>query len=270
MFGVALDLKMSNFKVLFKAPQNLLAGLISQFLVLPALTLTLVLIVEPPASMALGMLLVAACPGGNVSNFFSMMSRGNIALSVSMTTISSLAAVVMTPLNFTFWSGMYPPAAALLQEVNLDTTGIVLTILLVLLIPLLLGMLFNHYRPQLAERYKKPMRQASVGIFSIFVIVAFSSNYEHFILYISEVAGVVFLHNATAISAGFFLAFMVRLPREDQKTISIETGIQNSGLALVLIFDFFNGLGGMAIIAAWWGIWHLISGMIMSYYWSQR
>lgn len=270
MFGVALELKVGSFKEIIKSPINLITGLVSQFLLLPAVTYGLVLLLEPSPSIALGMILVASCPGGNVSNFFSMLAKGNIALSVSMTTVSSLSAVILTPLNFTFWGNLYGPSSSLLQKVDLNVTQMVLTILFVLVIPLIIGMVVNEFYPVQSAKYKKPIRQLSIALFAIFILAGFAANYQNFLQYITQVTGIVFFHNAIAVIAGFGLASLARLPLQDRRTISIETGIQNSGLALVLIFDFFNGLGGMAFIAAWWSVWHLISGIALSSYWSRR
>lgn len=270
MFGVALDLKIRDFQLLIKSPVNVVTGLICQLLLLPAATLGLILLINPGPGIALGMMLVASCPGGNVSNFFSAMAKGNIALSVSMTAITSLGAVVITPLNFAFWSQMHGPSQKLITAVNLDINSIILTILLVLVVPMAAGLMVNERYPRFSERYRGIIRKISIAIFSLFIIGALAANYRQFLEHILDIAGIVFLHNGAALLIGFTIALLIGLPKSDRKTISIETGIQNSGLALVLIFDFFHGLGGMAIIAAWWGVWHLISGMLLSYYWSTK
>ncbi|MEX0274562.1 MAG: bile acid:sodium symporter family protein, partial [Flavobacteriaceae bacterium] len=120
MFGIALELSFSDFKRVISNPKPVLVGVLSQFMVLPALTYCLVVLIEPMPSMALGMFMVAACPGGNVSNFISHLAGGNTALSVSLTAMATILAVVMTPFNLQFWGGMYPPSADILQSVSIS------------------------------------------------------------------------------------------------------------------------------------------------------
>ncbi|GAB4417527.1 MAG: bile acid:sodium symporter family protein [Bacteroidia bacterium] len=272
MFGVALSLHVSDFRRVVQAPRAPLAGLLSQLVLLPALTLGLVWLLRPCPSMALGMLLVAACPGGNVSNFISLMARGNVALSVSLTAITTLGAIVMTPINFAFWSSLYPSAAELLSRIRLDPWGVFEKVLLILALPLLLGMWVRHRFPALADRIEKPMQRISMVIFLGYVVAALTSNYDFFLRYVQYVFLIVLLHNALAFGGGYVWGRLWRLPEADSRTLAIETGIQNSGLALVVIFDktLFNGLGGMAMIAALWGIWHILAGMSLAYFWSRR
>lgn len=270
MFGVAIELKTDDFKLLFKHPKAIFTGLISQFILLPAITFLLVWIIEPTAGIALGMILVAACPGGNVSNFFSILSKGNVALSVSITAIASSLAVILTPLNFTFWASMYEPTNKLMKSVSLDVYGIVITIIFVLLVPLIIGMWVNHTNPTFTEKYSSIIRKISILIFSAFVVIGLASNFDYFVNYIHIILLFVLVHNALAFVTGYTTGLLVGLPEKDKRSVAIETGIQNSGLALVLIFDFFNGLGSMAIVAAWWGIWHLIAGFTLSWYWSKK
>ena len=270
MFGVALDLKISDFKRLIEAPRASVVGLTSQFILLPFVTFLLVWVIQPQPSIALGMMLVAACPGGNISNFLTHLSKGNTALSVSLTAIGTVLAIVMTPFNLKLWAGFYPPTAQLLKEVQLDALDVFKAILLLAGLPLTVGMIFAHYFTELAARVSKGVKPASVLIFLAFVVIAFADNVDHFLSYIHLVAFIVFVHNAAALLTGYWAARLAGLAPADQKTIAIETGIQNSGLGLLLIFSFFNGLGGMAIVAAWWGIWHIVSGLMIANYWSRR
>ncbi|WP_288372527.1 bile acid:sodium symporter family protein [uncultured Algoriphagus sp.] len=264
MYGVALDLRVEDFKYLIKNPKAFFLGVFAQFLLLPALTLLLIYVMRPPASVSLGMFLVASCPGGNVSNFLSNLAKGNTALSVSLTGFSTIGSIFLTPINFALWAGFYGPTRELLREISLDISEVFLTVSLILGIPLVLGILTRNFYPQLADRAKKILQPLSILIFAAFVVVAFMGNLDIFLEYISVIFLWVLTHNAVALSAGFFTGFFGKLPFPDIKTLSIETGIQNSGLGLVLIFTYFNGLGGMAIITALWGIWHLISGMALA------
>ena len=269
MFGVALDLSPSDFKRLWKHPKSSLLGIFSQFFLLPALTFLLVLLLQPHPSIALGMILVAACPGGNISNFMTHLAKGNAALSVSLTAFATVVAIFMTPFNLQFWGNLYPPTAAILKTVSINPWDIFQTIALILGIPLILGMWFKSIRPRIAKKMTKWLKPLSILIFVGFVAVAFSMNLDIFLKVIHLVIFLVLIHNGLALSTGYTLATLFSLSREDRKTLTIETGIQNSGLGLLLIFTFFDGLGGMSIIAAWWGIWHIISGLGLGWLWSK-
>lgn len=268
MFGVALELTAQDFRNLVKNPKSTLVGVFSQFILLPALTFLMVILFEPQPSMALGMMMVAACPGGNISNFFSLLARGNAALSVSMTAIATLLAIVMTPFNFTFWAGLYGPTNAILREVSLDLFEVFKIIVLILGIPLVSGMILRHIKEEMADKISPLIKGFGVIFFGGFVVVVFSLNYDNFLNYVHLVVLLVFLHNSVALSSGYGIAKLFGLKPKDRRSISIETGIQNSGLGLLLIFNFFDGLGGMALITAWWGIWHIIAGLSLGWYWS--
>ncbi|PWI30153.1 symporter [Flavobacteriaceae bacterium LYZ1037] len=268
MFGVALGIKTDDFKRLFKQPKLVLIGVLLQFILLPLLTFLLILIIKPQPSIALGMMMVAACPGGNISNFMTHLANGNSALSVSLTAFATFIAVFMTPFNFQFYGYLYEPTSLLLKEVQLDPFELLKLVILILGIPLILGMIFRAKNEKLAILISKRLKPLSIIVFVLIVILAFSKNIDVFNAYSHHVIGIGILHNFLAILLGFTVARAFNLSLENQKTLAIETGIQNSGLGLLLIFTFFNGLGGMAILAAFWGIWHIISGLVISYYWS--
>jgi BASS family bile acid:Na+ symporter len=270
MFGVALDLKWEDFRYLAKNPKGFFLGVFSQFLLLPFLTWVLVWMLSPPPSVALGMILVAACPGGNVSNFLTAWSKGNIALSVSLTAFSTVAAIVLTPLNFSFWASNYAPTAGLLREIELDILDMFVTVGLILGIPLVLGIVVRQRFGLWADKISKILKPLSIVIFAAFIVVAFLGNFDLFLNYVGLIFLWVLMHNFFALSAGFITGKVSKLPLSDVKTLTIETGIQNSGLGLVLIFTYFDGLGGMALLTAWWGIWHLISGMIIASVWNRK
>ncbi|MEW9921811.1 bile acid:sodium symporter family protein [Marimonas sp. MJW-29] len=261
MFSIALELKPEDFKRLLKTPKALMTGLFSQFILLPLLTFLLVLATRPQPSIALGLILVAACPGGNISNFITHRARGNAALSVSLTAFSTVAAILLTPANIAFWGNLYPPTREILQRTAIDPLSVAITVGLLLVLPLCLGMMLNARRPDLAGRLRTPMQYLSMGIFIAFVVLALAANWSLFLQYAHVVAALVLMHNALALGGGYAVASLARLPTVDRRAITIETGIQNSGLGLILIFGFFNGLGGMAVVAAFWGMWHIISGI---------
>ena len=270
MLGVALQLRIDDFKRVFSAPKSVLIGFVSQFIALPFLTFLLVCIFQPMPSVAMGMMIVAACPGGNISNFMTSLANGNTALSVCMTAIASVCAVIMTPLNISLWGGLYPPTALILNEVSLDFVEMLKIVGMILLIPLVLGMLIRMYRPKIADFLHPFTHYGSMLIFGAIVVFAFKANMDLFLQYIHLVILIVLAHNALGIITGFSLARLFKLPSADQKTLAIETGIQNSGLGLGLIFAFFDGMGGMAIVAGWWGIWHIISGLSLAYFFKKR
>lgn len=270
MFGVALDLRLDNFRAVFRRPKAPIVGLGSQLILLPLLTLGLIFFFSPPTSMALGMLLVASCPGGNVSNFAVHLAGANAALSVVMTTITTLAAVVITPLYFTFLAPYVPGGADFQQTIYVDPLDMISTIIQLILIPLLLGMLLHYRFPRFTAAIKKTVRRTSILIFLGVIVVAIYGNWNNIVNYLHLVFLLVLTHNALALFTGYSFARLNRLSPYDARAISIETGIQNSGLGLILIFNFFNGLGGMAMIAAWWGVWHLISAFTLASWWGMR
>lgn len=267
MFGIALEISSKDFKRLLKTPKPVLTGVFCQFLLLPAITFVLVWIVEPLPSVALGMFMVAACPGGNVSNFFTHLSKGNAALSVTLTAIATLLAIFMTPLNLSFWGGLYDPTASILREVSISPFQMVKLVALLLGIPLILGMLVNHYWPKAANKMAKGFKIGSLLFFVALVFLALYQNIDVFLKYVLYVFWLVLLHNLVALLTGFSVAKFLGLSRENVRCITIETGIQNSGLGLLLIFTFFEGLGGMALLTAFWGIWHLVSGLALGAVW---
>ena len=270
MLGVALNLKITDFKRILISPKAPAIGLGLQFILLPAFTFLLTLIIRPTPSIALGMILIAACPGGNLSNIMTYLARGNTAVSISMTAVSSVAAIFMTPLNLSIWGNLNPHTAPLLKAVSLNPINVFQIVFIILGIPLVIGMTLAHFFPKLAVKIQKPFRVFSFLAFIAVVLVALKANWQIFPQVIGLVIYAVFLHNALALSLGYWAGRLARLPMADVRAVSIEVGIQNSALGLILIFNFFAGLGGMAIVAAWWGIWHIISGLSVATYWSLK
>ncbi|MDX1496160.1 MAG: bile acid:sodium symporter family protein [Salinisphaeraceae bacterium] len=270
MFGVALDLKVADFKRVLRQPKAPLIGLASQFFIMPAFACLILMILQPHPSLALGIILVAACPGGNVSNFFTSLGRGNAALSVSMSAISTMCSIVMTPFNFLFWGGINPQTADLVRNISVSPADILGTVVTILVVPTILGMAVGQWRPGLAARLLKPMRYLSILVMVGFVVLAFAANWQNFLQHIGLAFWIVFIVNGAALLLGFNLGRLTGLQRDDCKAVAFETGIQNTAFGLILIFNFFGGLGGMALIAAWWGVWHLITGLSLSLFWSSQ
>lgn len=279
MFGVALDIKPRTFVDLFKNPRSFLIGVVCQILLLPALTFLLTITFKNWISpmMALGMILVAACPGGNISNFITSLSRGNTELSVSLTAFNTAACIFTTPLNFSLWGKMYLNFAEkrmLLPELEIPFWEIFKTIVILLGIPLVLGMLCQQYLPKIAKALKKPMQYLSVAFFILMVVLTFGNNIDAFTKCIKYIFLIVFVHNLLALGIGFGSGTLMKVPYKDRRTITIETGIQNSGLGLVLLFNpaifdpvIWANNGGMVVITAWWGVWHIVSGLTLAYSW---
>lgn len=264
MFSIAIDLRPRDFEALAKSPKPVLVGLGSQFIVLPVLTFLMVILLQPQASVALGLILVAACPGGNISNFITHRAGGNSALSVTMTAFATVGAILLTPVNIAFWGSLYEPSAEILRSTSIDPVQVAVTVGLMLVLPLVLGVFLNTKRPELTARIRGPLQWISMGIFVAFIVLALAANWAQFLSYAGIIAVLVILHNALAFGGGYVTATLAGLSPYDRRAVTIETGIQNSGLGLVLIFGFFGGLGGMAVVAAFWGIWHAISGIALA------
>lgn len=276
MFGVALGIRPAMFMDVLKKPKSVILGICCQLILLPALTFALAVAMKDWISpmMSLGMILVASCPGGNISNFMSSLSKANTELSVSLTAFSTAAAMFTTPANFALWGGWYLRFAtrisAELPELHIEFWEVFKTVVILLGIPLILGILCSHYFPRISEKLKKPLQYISILFFIIMVVMAFSQNIDAFMKCIRYIFLVVFIHNLLALMTGYGIGMIFRAPVADRRTLTIETGIQNSGLGLVLllgtnIFAGFPPHGGMLVITAWWGIWHIVSGLTVAY-----
>ncbi len=280
MFGIALELKPEDFKKLLKNPKPAFVGILSQFLLMPLLTFCLALslgdVITPTIGM--GMILVAACPGGNISNFISSLAKGNVALSVSLTAFSSIGGLLLTPLNFTFWGNLYMrfytgADSALVRSLQIDAVDVLQTIVIILGLPLVIGIFVNRKFPKFTLAVVVWIKRFSIIAFIGLIVAIFASNIDLFMKYIQYIFLIVLVHNALALTMGYFTGRAFKLSKNDSKTIAIETGIQNSGLALALLFNPMifpqdMAIGGMAFIAAWWGVWHIVSGLTLAGFWS--
>lgn len=267
MFGVALDLQWSDISRAFRNPKPTILGLISQFVLMPALTFVVAYFWNPLPGLALGMFLVAACPGGSISNFMSSMAKADLGLSVTLTAISTFLCVFFTPFNFEFWSGLYPHTADLLKTVSLDVKELFSTVFFFLILPVFVGMFVRARFPVKTNKVMKPIRWLSMGIFIVFVVAAFAKNKDNFLEYAHLVLALVVVHNLLAFLLGYSFGKIGRLSEPASRSLAIETGIQNSGLGLVICFNFFPEIGEMALLCASWGIWHIISGLTLSSIW---
>jgi BASS family bile acid:Na+ symporter len=282
MFGVALGIRFDEFKDIIKNPKPFIAGALSQIVFLPAVTFLVIIILHKFISptVAMGMILVSACPGGNISNFISSIAKARIELSVSLTAFSTLAAIITTPLNFALWGGLYIDYMAkrsteLLQPITIDAIQMFYTVFILLGIPLTLGMLSAKYFPKFSKIISPWMQRFSIFAFIAMLVIAFYSNIDIFINYIFYIFIIVLIHNGSALLTGYATGTVFKLKDSERRATTIETGIQNSGLGLALllnpkIFPQDLALGGMLIVTAWWGIWHIISGLTLGFIWKKK
>lgn len=279
MFGVALGIKLDTFKKVFTNPKSVIVGVLLQWIALPAITFAVALALSPLITpmLALGMILVASCPGGNISNFMSSLSKGNVELSVSMTAITTATAPIITPINFFVWGSLYSSIIAVHNDIPrlvIPFLPMLEQILLLLGVPIVLGLIFAHYFPNATKKITKPAQVISILLFLGMVIVSFSQNFQIFLDNIFYVFFVVLLHNGAALATGYFGGKLAKVSQADRRSLTVEVGIQNSGLGLILLFnsaifppEIWHGhYGGMLFITAWWGIWHIISGLTVSYF----
>lgn len=267
VFGVALNIKLSDFSAVLQKPKAAMIGLGAQFFIFPALTYLLALVLQPAPSIVMGMILVASCPGGNFSNFLTQYANGNAALSVSMSAISTAAATFMTPLNMTFWAGLYIAQTDSLKSFSLSFYDMLVIIITLLILPTIVGLWFAHQYPKLTSKLRKIMQNASIIFFLVFVVIATATNWDYFLDYYYIFFSIVIIHNTLSLITGYSIASLFGLSQYDKRAVTLEVGIQNSGLGLIIIFNEFDGLGGMAIVAAAWGIWHIVAGLSLAHYW---
>ena len=270
MFGVALDTRLADFRRVMKLPVAMGAGIAAQFLLLPAITFGLTLLIRPTPSIALGMILVACCPPGNISNIITHRAGGNVALSVSMTAISNALSIVLMPLNLAFWGGVHPTAAPLLRSIALDPLEMAMHIVIIIGAPFVLGIFVAQRWPAFTEKVKKPARVLSLVFLIGFILAAIAGNWHYFVNYLGLVLLAVITHDVLAYALGYFTARFAGLAEYDRRAVSVEVGIRNSGLGLGLIFGFFGGLGGMAVVAGAWGFIDIVLGLALAAWWARR
>ena len=289
MFGVALGIKLDTFKDVFRYPKSIIVGCMMQWVALPFITLCVALLFNSVITpmVALGMILVASCPGGNISNFMSSYAQGNIELSVSMTAVTTAFSPLITPLNFWLYGTIYCNIVSINNEIPtlvIPFGDMFEQIMLLLGLPIVAGMAFAHYFPNATKRLLKPSQILSIILFMGMVAVSFTkvvtslgdntgAGLDGKSIFIAIICAfvVVIAHNITALSTGYGGGTIFRLPKVDRRSLTIEVGIQNSGLGLILLFNdrifdptIWDNNGGMVFITAIWGVWHIISGLITS------
>jgi BASS family bile acid:Na+ symporter len=270
MFSVALDIRLEDFRRVVQFPRSIGVGILAQYLIFPLLTLAIIAVFNPPASVGLGMVLVSMCPSGNMTNFLSHYAKANVALSVTLNAIIILSASFLTPAGFLFWSAFVPGSEAVRQTFEISFSQMVIIIVELIVAPLLLGMWLNEKKTEFVAKIRPWAQRMSLLIFFSILVLALLGNRDNIVNFLGFVFVLVAVHNGVALAHGYALGRLFRLPELDCRTLAFETGIHNTALGLLLIFKFFGGLGGMALIAAWYGIWDLITGMSLAWYWKKR
>lgn len=260
MFGVALGLHVRDFRFLADKPLLFAGGVVTQVLVLPLVTFLLLHAISPPPSIALGMIVVACCPGGAVSNLMTYLSRGDVAVSVALTATSSMLAALLTPLSTLFWSGVYGPTADLLRSLDVNPLLFVVQTTLLLAVPLAAGMFVAAKAPDVASRIRRKTTLLGTSVLGGTIIYGIIYFFPVLWPHVGLLGSIAVIHNALAFATGATAGWLLSNEKAVRRALTFEVGIQNSGLALIILLGQLQGLGGAAAIAAIWGVWHLIAG----------
>ncbi|MBP1970713.1 BASS family bile acid:Na+ symporter [Virgibacillus natechei] len=259
MFGMGLTLSLDDFKGVFQAPKSVLIAVVAQFTIMPLLALGLALTFQLPPEVAVGVILVGCCPGGTASNVMTFLAKGNTALSVSVTAVSTLLAPVLTPALTLVLASRWLPVSA---------GDMFLSIVQIVLIPIVLGIVVRLlFRKQVEKSVAALPLVSVVGIVGVAAAVV-STNTEAIITTGLLIFSVVVLHNVLGLLVGYLLAKLLRLDFSDQKAVSIEVGMQNSGLAAALASAHFSPVA--AVPSALFSVWHNISGPILATWWGKK
>ena len=251
MFGMGLTLSPSDFKIVLSRPKDILVGCLAQFTIMPLLAWLLTLAFSLPKELALGVILVGCCPGGTASNVITYLAKGDLALSVGMTACSTLLAPFVTPLLVWLMAG---------TMVNVDTLGILLSIVYVVIAPIIVGLLFQRFLPRLTKAVTPYLPAFSSLAIAFTVGIVVSHNADRLMLGGLIVILVVMLHNLLGLSLGFLIGRLLRLEKPKCVALSIEVGMQNSGLASSLANMHFAAFPLATIPGAIFSVWHNISG----------
>ncbi len=270
MFAVALGLRPASFSFFKTQPKLYFTGIAAQIIGLPLLTLLMCFVINPHPSVALGMILIACCPGGNTSNLIALFARANTALSVSLTATSSVFAAFITPFSILFWSSLYPPTRALLTEINIDKSAFLIQTVIILALPLLLGMLFRHFAPRVAARIQTPLAVLSGVALLAIILIASIRLFPVFMALGIGLYLIVIPHNLLAFGLGNLAARAIKADSTSRRALTIEVGIQNSGLGIVILLTQLGGVGGAGAVAGLWGVWHLIGGCGLAMMWRRK
>lgn len=253
MFGMGLTLSFSDFKVVFQNPKNVLIGCLAQFIIMPLVAWVLVKLFNLPADLALGVILVGCCPGGTASNVIAFLAKGDVALSVGMTACSTLLAPILTPLLVWVLAG---------TMVDVDTVGMLLSIVYVVILPIVIGLIIQKTLPGLTKRVVQYLPAFSSLMISFVVALIISHTAANLLAGGLIIVLVVILHNLLGLSIGYGVATLLGVKFSQKVAISIEVGMQNSGLASSLASMHFAAFPMATIAGAIFSVWHNISGAL--------
>lgn len=259
MFGMGMTLTLEDFKHILKHPKSVIAGVVLQFSIMPLLAFALAKLLALPPEIALGVILVGCCPGGTASNVMTFLAKGNVALSVAMTTVSTLLAPLLTP------AIIYLLAREWLEVSAFD---MFLTVFNVVLIPIILGLIVKLILRKTTEKVIPAMPLVSVIAITAIVTAVVAGSKEQIIETGLLIFGVVILHNGLGYFVGFIIAKLFKQPYADQKAVAIEVGMQNSGLGATLASAHFAPI--VAVPSAIFSFWHNISGPLLATFWASR
>lgn len=269
LFGVALDTRLADLRDVVRRPLVVGAGLLAQYLAMPALTVLLTLVLDVRGSVAIGMILVVCCPAGNLSNILTHRARGDVALSISMTAASTVLAVLLTPAAVAFWCGLNPAADDLLREVSIDAWDMVAEVAVLIGLPFAAGLLVAQRFPAWAARARGFVEPAALALLLLIIVGGLAGQFATFVDYVGVVAVAIVVQNALSLAVGYGTGRGLRLPAPGVRAMTFELGVRNTGLALVLALGFFGDLGGVAFVAALWGLWDVTTGLALSTRWKR-
>jgi BASS family bile acid:Na+ symporter len=267
VYTVSLELRAADFRYVARHPLAVGIGLAAQFALLPLATLGLTLLLDLPPATEAAMMLVAACPGGALSNVVTAFGRGNLALSLSISAVSSVLALLLTPLNFSLMIAANPATAAWARAIAVDPKDLVLSLVLLLAVPMSAAMITSTRAPEFAARIRRPLARAAAIALGLFIVAAVAAQAKLFVVELGRTLPVVVLHNGLGLALGWIAARAARLAVADRRAVVIEGGMQNSGLALGIIAAQFQSDLAMVAVAGLWGIWHIVSGGTLALLW---
>jgi BASS family bile acid:Na+ symporter len=270
VYTVSLELRLEDFRYVARHPLAVGIGLVAQFVLLPAATLLLTLVLDLPPPTEAAMMLVAACPGGALSNVITAFGRGNLALSLSISAVSSLLALLLTPLNFALMIQANPDTAAWARSIAVDPKDLMLSLVLLLALPMSAAMLTARHAPGLVTRIRKPLARLAGAMLIAFIAFAIAARWNLFLIELGRTLPLVILHNGLGLALGWFGSTAASLNVNDRRAVTIEGGMQNSGLALGIIAAQFDSDLAMLAVAGLWGVWHAISGGALALLWRRQ
>ena len=267
VYTVSLELRPADFRYVLRRPLAVGIGLLAQFALLPGATWALTMVLDLPPATEAAMMLVAACPGGALSNVITAFGRGNLALSLSISAVSSVLALFLTPLNFTLMIAANPATAAWARSISVNPFDLVLSLVLLLAVPMSAAMLTSRYAPGVVARIRKPLARVAGVALGLFIVIAVAAQWKLFVIELGRTLPIVILHNGLGLALGWLAALAAKLAVADRRAVIIEGGMQNSGLALGIIAAQFGSDLSMVAVASLWGIWHIVSGSALALAW---